>query len=241
MLRIIDYRSSQSTAVEYILQITNQSKDEKFFVCFQNQTNGLPSGSYPLAWFAQPAATGTSIYYLWNLTYDFVWAQTGPLKPGVIFRPGEVTPAQLDRNNSITLTRSPAGAYYFQNQTDGTVGTLRLVSDGTIPDAAVAVGIGMSGYATQAVQAQANVAALYTPLGTPIYYVSFGLSAITTGQVLDVGMLSPSADLTFPPNMYGTIVTLQADNTWSVQYKPKLDEEGYGGLRGLRRQVSVRR
>jgi rhizosphere induced protein len=235
MIRIIDYRSSQSPAVQYVLQMTNQSNAEKFFVCFQNQAHGLPSGSFPLAWCAQAAAVRTNIYFLWTLTYDFVWAQTGQLQPGVILRPGEVTPARLDRNNRITLTRSPAGAYAFRDQTDGTAGTLFITSDGTIPGETVAVGIGMSGYATQAVQAQPHVAAPYTPLGTPPYYVSFGSSPISTGQVLNVAMLSAIVAIKFPPNMYGAIATLQADNTWLVQYKPYITVAGYSGSQGLRR------
>ncbi len=220
MSNIVDYRLPNSAAPEYTLKITNNSAGEKFFFCFQNQTSGLPNSSYPLAWFAAPAAKDTSIYFQWNETYDFVWAQTGSLQPGVIFRSGQVTPAQLNTQNQITFTRSPAGAYHFQDQTNTNADSLLIKMDGTIPLNNAAVGIGMSSRAIQAVQAQPNINAPYSPSKPPEYQVSFGLSQILEGQVLNVTDFQAIIPLRFPPNQYGAIATLQENNTWHVEYEP---------------------
>lgn len=121
-------------------------------------------------------------------------------------------PADLSTQNNVTLTYQD-NAYNFKNKTQGSKpGTLYIEQDGTIPLKQAAVGIGMSGFGTFAVQAQPNLNLTFTP--HPKYWITFG--NFTQDEVLDIAEITNPAEVAFPPGVTSMTAILKSDNTWSV-------------------------
>lgn len=77
---------------------------------------------------------------------------------------------------------------------------------------AAAVGIGMAGRATFAVQAQPNLTLQIMP--NPTYWVTFG--TIQQGEFFTIASYVTPVQVAFPINVNSMTVTLNADNTWTV-------------------------
>lgn len=220
-MAVIDY-STLVGKPEYVIQIANRSTAQLYFLCFQPVPADAPSGTYPLAWFAQPLAVQANAYFVWQQSYGLVWAETGPLGLDQIVRQGQFLPADLDSMNTAKLTNI-GGAYQFSGQTSGTPGTLMITPDGTIPADTVSIGIGMSNQPTMVVQAMANVPVAFEPPVPTMYTVAFSSTKIQKGQTLNSqSFASTSCELLFPPNQHGAIATLGENNTWTVTYKSSL-------------------
>jgi hypothetical protein len=54
------------------------------------------SDFFSLAWFSQPCGPDSSLTFSWDMTYGLAWALTGPLGPGLIIEPGQLTPMAPD-------------------------------------------------------------------------------------------------------------------------------------------------
>jgi rhizosphere induced protein len=207
--------TSESGGTTYTIRFVNNSTNNWDFCCYQ-QDPGLTKnpGVMSLAWFAQPVAPTTTTKYSWQVLYNFVWAQTGILVPGVIFDASQTRDANPDgTNNQIGLTKTSRGSYTFTPQTSAQAGSLFVNCDNTIAANELSVGVGMSGNGTFVVPAQPNINVTFTP--HPEYWVTFG--DLESGQVMDIqSVVSTSAKVSFPPNVYSMTATLKADNTWSV-------------------------
>jgi hypothetical protein len=204
-----------ANAMQYSILFVNNSGNAGSACVYQQNPNAGDPNVMSLAWFAKYAFPTTKISFQWTVDYDFIWSQTGTLVPGIIFMASQVWPADLSTANLVTLT-CVGGAYTFKNQTAGpTPGNLYINQDETIPPKQAAVGIGMSGAGTFAVQAQPNWNLTFTPPAVPQYWITFG--NFTQGEVIDTAGLTNAVQIQFPVNTYSMTATLNADNTWTVQ------------------------
>jgi len=200
-------------ATLYSLTVINQSPNLGDFCVYQTAPDMSDPNILSLAWFAKKAQPTTKVKFTWTLDYSFIWSETGTLVPGVMFDASQVWAADLSTKNQVTLTND-GGAFTFENlQAGPKPGTLYIKQDASIPFNSVAVGIGMSGAGTFVTQAQPNYTSMFSP--HPKYWVTFG--NFEQGEVLDTtNIVSDSAEIDFPVNVYSMTAILQADNTWKV-------------------------
>lgn len=204
--------AENGSGVEYKINFQNNSVNAGSIMVFQQDTNIGVDGVMSLAWFTKYVYPNTFGYFDWTIDYNFVWAETGELKPGVQFLASQAPPADLSTSNAIGLTYDKA--YNFVNQTAGTPqGSLYITEDGTVPLNQASVGIGMSGAGTFVVQAQPNMNLTFTP--HPEYWIAFG--NYTKGEVLNIQSMTNAALVAFPPGVYAMNAVLQADNSWVIE------------------------
>lgn len=199
---------------KYTLTFKNNSTNAWTVAVYQTDpalqatTNALS-----LAWFAKAAATGTSIDFTWTIDYNFVWMESGILKPGVVFKASQSPAADLNASNKINFTQMANGAFTFANQSAGQPsGSLLVQQDGTIPLNTASVGIGMSNAGTFVVPAQPNINITFSP--HPQYWIAFG--NYQQGQVLDTAQITAPANVAFPINTYSMTAILDGSNKWTV-------------------------
>ena len=209
---------------QYSLRVVNQSTNFVDMCVYQDDPDlGVPD-VMSLAWFAKPAYPSTTVNFRWTIDYSFVWSETGELIPGVFFDASQVWPADPSvvkpstadtAGNQVGYAHPSRSAYTFTSTpTSGAkVGTLYVKEASDLPLKQASVGIGMSGSGTFAVQAQPNMNLTFTP--HPVYYLAAGTFA--QGEVLDIGSITNSVRIAFPPGTFSMTATLQADNTWKVQ------------------------
>jgi hypothetical protein len=198
--------------MEYSILFANQSSNTGDVCIYQTSPNIDNPNVMSLAWLTKAAHPTTNVKFNWSIDYDFEWAETGELVPGVVFEASQVWAANLTNQNSVRLNYLQ-GAYTFDNLSQtGEEGKLYIEESSTIPLKEASVGIGMSGKGTFAVQAQPNLNLVFTP--HPTYWITFG--NFIQGEVLDITEISNSLQVDFPPNVYTMVATLGQDNTWSV-------------------------
>jgi hypothetical protein len=196
------------------LILVNNSPNAGNLVVYQR----LGAGSFatPLAWFSKYVYPDTQVSFSWDPTdYDFVWAGTGQVTSGVVFDASQVVPAKLGTSNQITLSYDSVNhVFYFNHQTAGQqASTFTIIQDSSLPLNAAAIGIGMAGRATFAVQAMPNMTVQIAPTAAT-YWVTFG--TIQQGEFFTVEKALTPVEVTFPLNVNSMTVTLNADNTWTV-------------------------
>ncbi len=199
-------------SVIYSLTFKNNSTRSGSAAVYQTSPN-LPPGAMSLVWFSKFANPNTQIVFQWQIDYSFVWAQTGVLKPGVVFLAAQMWQADLSSSNQVTFSQQ-GGMFTFQNQGPGPQqGTLYILENNTISLNQAAVGIGMSGAGTFVVQALPNYKLSFTP--QPQYWITFG--DYIQGQVLDVTTIPSPARVDFPAGVYSMTATLNQDDSWTIQ------------------------
>jgi hypothetical protein len=202
--------------VGYALTVINKSTMAGNACVFQTSPDESDPGILSLAWFSKYVFPTTKVAFSWQIDYNFVWAQTGQLMPGVQFTASQDPEANLSTTNQITLMYDPVNkAYTFGAQGTGPKkDNLYILGDRTIPSISdVAVGIGMSGSGTFAVQARPNIQHTFTP--HPKYWLVFG--KFTQGEVLDIGEITDAVEINFHPGVYSMTAVLELDNTWSIK------------------------
>lgn len=204
--------SKNTKGVVYKVNFTNNSPNYGSIMLFQKSQNTGGDQWMSLAWFTEslyPAGMGS---LEWTLDYSFVWSETGVLKPGITFVPSQSPSADLATFHSIGFTYDKT--YHFVNKENGTPsGNLCISEDGSIPLEQASVGIGMSGSGVFAVQAQPNMDHVFAP--HPEYWIAFG--DYTTGQVLNIDEITHCTMIDFPPGVYTVNVSLNSDNSWTVE------------------------
>jgi rhizosphere induced protein len=192
------------------LILVNNSPNAGNLVVYQ----GPPTNS--LAWFSKYVYPNTQVSFSWDPTdYDFLWSATGKLTSGVVFDASQVVPAKLGTSNQITLSYDSTNrVFFFNHQTAGQqADAFTILEDGSLPENAAAVGIGMAGRATSAFQAMPNMTVQIWPMDAT-YWVTFG--TIEQGELITYATSLPPVQVQFPPNVSSMTVTLNADNTWTV-------------------------
>ncbi len=223
----------QSADTQYTMIFINNSNNAWNFCCYQQDPGILDQGAFSAAWFvAQVVHTTTNIKFQWTIDFGLSWSQSGVIKPGIVYFPGQnwlVTPAE----NTVTLTKQD-GSYTFENQTQQDPTTaFNIVQDGTIvsPDG---IGIGISMQITDAwggkkglntlyaQSAQPNVTTQFTV--TPKYYVVFAQD-IQPSEILNVTNMTNTVEIPYDVGVYSMVVTLNAQNQWSVATTAAVDAE----------------
>jgi hypothetical protein len=207
----------------YEVVFVNNSPDAGSACLYQvyQQDPGLVTpGVMSLAWFVKEAPPAARVVFEWTMDLCFVWARLGRLKPGNLFKPGQVFPVDLFSANMITFSKQE-GDFSFQDPTiQQPRMSLYVRGDGSFLPNQAAVGIGMSGSGMFAAPAQPHW--VYT-FGMPPqkYRITFG--DYRQGQVLDVTQIGSSAEVVFPPGIYSVTATLNRDKSWAVE--PNFDGE----------------
>lgn len=194
------------------LRFKNRSESQHDFLCYQQGVDVNRPGVFTLAWFAKPVATGVDVDFCWTIDYNFVWSEQGELQPGICFAANQVLAAGLIQKNRVGFTDNNSAFQFVNQDSSGAEGSLTINGDNTIPKKKATFGIGMSGQGTFVVDAEPNLAAVFTP--HPTYWVSFG--SFDQGQVLDIQTLVNTAEVQFPANVYEVTAELDSGNNWSI-------------------------
>lgn len=183
------FKGVTTNGCQYQLLFNNESTNEGNVCIYQTDPNiGVPN-VLSLAWFSKYTHPTTSVDFSWEINYNFVWANTGILIPGVLFGASQAWEADLENNNQVSLNFKN-GAYTFEHQTQGPEdGNLYIKETKNIPLKQASVGVGMSGKGTFVVQAQPNFNLAFSP--HPQYWITFG--TFKQGEVLDVGQITNKA------------------------------------------------
>ncbi|WP_330984953.1 MULTISPECIES: protein rhiA [Enterobacterales] len=198
---------------QYTLKVQNNTRNVGKICVYQTLPDLNDPTVMSLAWFAKVAHPTTHVQFNWNIDYSFIWDETGPLVPGVVFDASQVWPAGLTSNNSVTFSSQQQALTFTNQQTAARAGTLYVHNDGTVPFDKASVGIGMSGAGTFAKPAQPNMTFSFTP--HPEYWVTFGDYQV--GEVLDIESITNAQKIVFNPNVYNVDAVLNLDNTWTVK------------------------
>lgn len=210
----------------YNLTVKNESNEPWDIYTFQKNplTNLNSPALVSLAWFTKYTAPNSQAKFTWDLTYNFMWSNTGALTPGVIFEasqsfpadPYTIGPARANQaGDQATLTYHEEQDYF--EFVDGVPianpvpGTLYVVSDASVPNNIASVGIGMSNAGTFALPGLTNITAEFTP--DPTYYVAASVR-MQQGQVLEEEV-SNAVELQFA-GVTSLTATFNADHTWTV-------------------------
>lgn len=180
---------------------------------------------YTLAWFCKKTNPNTRVKFGWDFKFHFVWDDLIDMVPGRVVDAGEIVDAGdgfYGEGKGIRLSKKN-GAYQFGETFEtGRPGYL-IQTDSTVPKREAVVGIGMAGAGTFVRPVHINYMYEFTPRGPLEYHIAFG--DFETGQILDLEKLTCHTQVDFPPNVYSMLVTLNADDTWTVEPNRMLAHE----------------
>lgn len=204
---------NNSNGVDYQINFFNNSINSGSFMVFQQDENLNVEGAMSLAWMTKFAHANTQGFFTWTLNYNFVWMEKSSISSGILTGTSQYIPANLLDMNGITLTYDDGGYAFSEPTAETPAGSLYIKEDSTVPLKQANVGIGMSGSPTFVVQAQPNMNLTFTP--HPEYWIAFG--DFEQGQVLNLQEMSDIQSVVFPPGIFAMNVTLNMDNTWTVE------------------------
>lgn len=202
-------------STNYSLTVTNNSTRFQDLCVYQKPVDlGLPD-ALALAWLTAPAWPKTTVTFSWNLDYNFMWSQTGSLKPGVTFEAQQIEPADPENpaRNQIQFDYRDGAFTFLAGNASGAaeLGSLYIRELGNVPPDAATVGIGMSNAGTFVVQAQPNTNLVFTP--HPEYWITAG--TFEQGEVLDIEQITNEAQVPFD-STFAMNAVLGSDNMWTV-------------------------
>lgn len=75
---------------DYYLLLKNESISPWIFYVYQKEPDIPSKDVFSLAWFASPYKInpGGHIQFNWKIDYEFVWSDSGEVKPGITFEAG---------------------------------------------------------------------------------------------------------------------------------------------------------
>lgn len=194
----------------YTISVVNNSSSNREFWMFQKTPD---TGDFKsLAWLNQAAQPGATTQFDWTDDYS-VWAGTGQPTSGAVLAPTQMVPADLDNGGSVVLSQQDGTLQFSSPQPGAEPGARAVIPNPTVHDHTACLGIGMAGAGTFVCQAQPNTPNVFTP--HPEYWVTFG--QYKPGEVLDVDGITNTIPVDFPPDVYDMTVTLNADNTFTIQ------------------------
>jgi hypothetical protein len=209
----------------YKLTAINASNEPWDFCLFQKSPTGLPAGAVSLAWFHQYVPAHGKTIFSWEIDYTLLWDRTGVLVPGVTFDTSQSFPADPTTVGSIaaaTQAGQGVGLTYHNDKdyhefiptdpnSSAAKGSLYVACDGSVPNNVAAVGIGMSGAGTFAVNALTNVTTVFTP--QPEYWLVAD-DHFQDGEVLE-NEVTGAQPLHYD-SIFAMTATYQSNHTWSV-------------------------
>jgi len=167
----------------YTLRATNESPLAGNICLFQRDPQQeTEEDVFSLAWLCQPCQPGGSLTFSWKQDYGFAWSDTGPLSPGVIFRPRDLVsadPSGLGRP-SVSFGRHEDGFCFVEghNPSDG---CLNFNTDSSVPVRSISVALTINGLPAFARPAGPDMAFTFQP--HPEFWITFG--PYGPGEVLD--------------------------------------------------------
>ena len=201
-------------ASRYSLTIVNNSDQTGDFCLYQIDPNIRDPYIMSLAWFSKGAHPTTTLVYEWSLDYNFTWADTGPLVPGVVFKPSEIINGGLITNNMVTFTQEDGTPHFKDLVTNPAFeGLQHIECDETISRNTTSIGVGMSGAPTFARQSEPNMGFSFSQKIQ--YRLTFGY--YQQGEVLNLDQITHYAIIEFPPNVFSMTAIFNADNTWTIE------------------------
>lgn len=168
---------------------------------------------FSLVWFNKSCHPGTTVRFRWTDDYSFCWADTGELRPGVVFEACEMkeTAPADPQKNSIGFSKRD-GAYLFTPTNQRSPNDCLGISvDESVSIYEAAVGVGVGGHAAFAIDALPNYRISFS--ARPQYWVAFG--NFREGEVLDLNSIRGAYNVRFNANEQNKTITLNEDNTWS--------------------------
>lgn len=206
-----------TSGTAYTLECLNRSPVPWYFFVYQKMPEQMGNVS-SLAWLASPIkiATGARITFRWSLEYDFLWAATGLLQPGVVADASQIKRCDLLEANQTTFSVDDNTPSISDPAPGGQAGSLSIKTAANVPNMTYATGIGMSGSGMFVMQAMPNMVQVYTP--RPDYRIATA-SQIQMGQVLTQD-IPGDAGIVFPPNIYKMYATLSDQQTWTISQTP---------------------
>lgn len=214
-------RVPDSLPGKYTVNFINNTNSPTTITLFQTNDSNDPE-VYSVAWLAKYANTYQKTQFSWNADdYEFMWAYTGRLQPGVICDASETSPADPNSSNLITLQHDSArrttglsklrkgpqtGKFYIENDSGTPLASPYLESSG----------IAMSGSTAFVRQAIPDKTSIFNTEGTKYWFV---YGKYEHGVVLDVNTLR-RAPIVFPDNVFNMTITLNDNDTWSIALTP---------------------
>lgn len=177
-----------------------------------------------LAWLTQIVPSQWHQVFTWSMTWQFAVSNTR-VATGCIWCPSFALPADPDAPEGCAslLSMDPGGALdmrLIKTAPDGTSLTIVQSADVPTPDAMpVSVAVGLSGSPLAATDAGPSLVTTFTTV--PTYSIAVG--DVVSGQVIDVERLATRQELPFGPDVTSLVVTLDKDNTWTVQQPSEVD------------------
>ena len=199
----------------YDVQVINNSESGWKFYVYQSPPKEI--SNLTLAWFASKfvIGPGDQTSFQWKVNYQLMWSANGVIRPGVTF-------SAEGRKDCDPRTRNTSKFTFVNDEPEladpffsGEKGQLYIRDGSNVPSKQFAVGVGMSGNPTFAVDAGPNVSHVFTP--TPTYYIA-AVEEVREGEVMDIETITQYAPIKFPPNVYTATATLKEDNTWSITF-----------------------
>lgn len=218
----LSYRSDlaaapSAAATPYSLTLKNRSTRPWTFYVYQKLPQLSPN-IFSVAWFASPHVMrpGTQIRFEWELNYNFVWSDTGPLTTGVTFEASGVVDSDPASQNTTRFDYTPTTGPGFSSPARGEPSGSLVINDAPdVPNNKFSVGIGMSGTGTYVAQAGPNLRHLFTP--TPSYWVAAG-EGVKIGSVLDIKTITHTEEAKFGTNVYSVEGTIGPNNLWTFKH-----------------------
>lgn len=187
----------------YSINFSNESAANTNFVIFQ-EYQGDQQNLHSLAWKTRSVGPGQEGSFDWTQEYNFVWSETGQLKPGVKFAARQSVPTDPNGRNEISFGVY-SGKGNFSQLSQGIYKKWFFIKEeASVPLGEYAVGIGMFEKAACVAQAAPNL--ILELSAGPKYYVTTG--PYTDGEVLDTSGIHKVL-LDFPPFGGSINVTLQ--------------------------------
>lgn len=199
--------------LQYSLVMNNKSGNSWVFYVYQKLPQPMGDG-FPLAWFCSPYPIHprNRIRFTWQVDYNFSWADTGVLMPGIEYWASQTENCSPTGDNMTEFSTSPA-PHLTPAVPGAPSGSLAIKQAPDVPNNRMSVGTGMSGAAVYAFQARPNM--MYSITAVPNYWVAFGTN-VRSGMVLDVNTIMSTAEAKFPNGVYDLECTLNPDNTWTI-------------------------
>jgi len=208
----VSYRDDgEAASAQYSLTLKNESSQPWTFYVYQRMPE-QPSFVFSLAWLASPSMVpaGGQVTFVWEVAYNFVWGETGPISPGMIFTADQVIAGDPAGANSTTFSVSPEPNFSSPVPVPPW-GSLAINDAASVPLRLFSVGIGMSGAGTFVVQASPNLR--YQFAAETSYWIAAGTN-VRAGTVLSPATITNSAQVQFPPGVSSLTRTLDEALKW---------------------------
>lgn len=205
-------RGQAEIGTQYSVTLVNSSnRPWKFFVYQTPPPDAAEAVS--LAWIASPfrLQIGAKITFNWEISYQFMWAESGVLQPGVTFDAVAMKDANLVTANTANFTLTNNSPNLSDPAGGGTSGTLTINDGPNVPPNQYSVGVAMSNKGAFAVDADANLEHFFTP--NPMYWVC-AIDEIEEGQVMNIKNIAQCAKFKFPSGVFSMTGTLNSKNLW---------------------------